>query len=91
MEKKIINLHTRWILEEVFHALISGFVPGEDVPKDEYGLWFVKPVSERLVSHFIDDPNMTIEDAMEISHKLMLLIGYTPEDKKIKDEFKTEQ
>lgn len=95
MKDNEILIHAKWILEEIFTNLIFGIVPGKDVSEDEYGAWLCERASVVLVKHFLDDKNMTVDDAMKISNKLMLLIGYepklyadTPDKVNPKDEYK---
>ena len=79
MDNDAIIRCTRDILDECFTNFISGIWPSDDVHEDEIGLWFCQMAGEMLTVAFLENDNMTIEDAIEVGKKLTRLIAFDSE------------
>lgn len=79
-EKKPTNMDNVYenVLTDAFSTIISGIVPSDDVPKDEYGLWFAEMLGESLANVFIENDELTIEEAIDVAMRLGRRISYNP-------------
>lgn len=66
------------VLSQIMTNVISGIFPSDEVSEDDYGLWMCRNAGEVLEDIFMENENMTAEDALSISTKLSELLGYKP-------------
>ena len=72
------NVIIEEVLSQVMTNVISGIFPSDEVSEDDYGLWLCRCAGEVLEDIFMENENMTAEDALSISMKLSELLGYEP-------------
>ena len=66
------------VLSQVMTNVISGIFPSDEVSEDDYGLWLCRCAGEVLEDIFMENENMTAEDALCISMKQSELQCYEP-------------